>query len=287
MTATATAASVDTSPERSPRPIPRLLWHQSRYDLLRSWRNRQSRFFSMFLPVVLLVIFTTLFGRFTVYVTGGSLKQTYYYVPGLTALGIISAACMSLAVTIVTERQSGVLKRRRSKPVPPWILIGGRCFTALATVCAVTLVLIGVGAFGYDTVPRPTAIPGLVFTVVVGTAAFACIGFGITPFLRDPESAQTTVQAVALPLYFISTIFLPPHLIPPTLRHVAAIFPLEHLSHALFVAYNPHLTGAGFALSDLAIVTAWGVVGLFVALRRFEWMPIPPRPRSGHRANSK
>lgn len=264
----------------------RMLWHQIRYDLVRSWRNRQSRFFSVFLPVILLVIFTTLFGKYTVYVTGGSLKQTYYYVPGLTALGIVSAACMSLAVTIVTERQSGVLKRRRSKPVPPWVLIGGRCLTALATVCAVTLVLLAVGAFGYGTVPRAAAIPGLVFAVVLGTSAFACIGYAVTPFLHDPESAQTTVQAFALPLYFISTIFLPPHLIPPTLRHIAAVFPVEHLSHALFVAYDPHLTGAGFDLTDIGIITAWGLAGLFLALRRFEWMPIPSSHRFGRRGGT-
>jgi ABC-2 type transport system permease protein len=163
--------------------------------------------------------------------------------------------------------------------VPPWILVGGRCLTALATVVAVTLVLLSVGALGYNTEPRATAVPGLVATIVVGTAAFACIGFGVTSFLRDPESAQTTVQAFALPLYFISTIFLPPHLVPPTLRHIAAVFPVEHLSHALFTAYNPHLTGPGFDISDLAIITVWGVAGLLLALRRFDWMPIAPRPR--------
>ena len=279
MTATATAITVDAARARAIPSSSRMLWHQTRYDLLRSWRNRQSRFFSVFLPVVLLLLFTTLFGKYTVYVTGGSLKQTYYYVPGLIALGIVNAGCMSLAVAIVSERQGGVLKRRRSKPVPPWILVGGRCLTALTTVFAVTLVLLAVGAFGYNTEPRAMAVPGLVATIAVGTAAFACIGFGVTPFLRDPESAQTTVQAFALPLYFISTIFLPPHLVPASLRHIAAVFPVEHLSHALFTAYNPHLTGAGFDLPDLAIITAWGTAGLMLALRRFDWMPLPPKSR--------
>jgi ABC-2 type transport system permease protein len=251
----------------------RMLRHQARYDLLRSWRNRQTRFFAVFLPVILLIMFTTLFGKYTVNAPGGPLKQNFYYIPGLTALGIINAACLNLAIAVVTERQNGILKRRRSKPVPAWVLVGGRGVTALVSVLVVTAVLLVLGGIGYGVLPRAAALPGLACTLVVGTAAFACIGYGMVPFLRDPESAQTTTQAFMLPLYFISTIFLPPRLVPPTLRHIAQWFPVEHLSHSLFITFNPHLTGSGFDGTDLAVITAWGLAGLAVALRRFRWAP--------------
>lgn len=55
MTATTTAVTVDTTRSGVAPSLARMLWHQTRYDLLRSWRNRQSRFFSVFLPVVLLL----------------------------------------------------------------------------------------------------------------------------------------------------------------------------------------------------------------------------------------
>jgi len=49
---------------------------------------------------------------------------------------------------------------------------------------------------------------------------------------------------------------------------------VRHLAAALLTAYNPHTTGAGFAVTDLLIVAAWGVGGLLIALRRFSWLPV-------------
>jgi len=36
---------------------PRLVLHQSRYELLAFWRNPQSRFFTLVFPIIFLVIF--------------------------------------------------------------------------------------------------------------------------------------------------------------------------------------------------------------------------------------
>ena len=49
---------------------------------------------------------------------------------------------------------------------------------------------------------------------------------------------------------------------------------MRHLASALLIAYSPYTTGTGFAWGDLAIVAAWGVFGLLVALRRFSWLPL-------------
>ena len=42
---------------------------------------------------------------------------------------------------------------------------------------------------------------------------------------------------------------------------------------AFFTSYDPTATGAGFELGDLAIVAAWGVAGLLLAVRFFRWKP--------------
>jgi ABC-2 type transport system permease protein len=41
----------------------------------------------------------------------------------------------------------------------------------------------------------------------------------------------------------------------------------------MFTAWDPHTTGAGFELGDLAVVAAWGLFGLLVAVRFFRWEP--------------
>jgi ABC-type multidrug transport system permease subunit len=87
-------------------------------------------------------------------------------------------------------------------------------------------------------------------------------------------AAQPVTQAVLLPLYFISGVFVPISSMPHWLVDVANVFPIRHLAAALLTAYNPHATGSGFAGTDLLVVAGWGLAGLLIALRRFSWLPL-------------
>jgi ABC-2 type transport system permease protein len=103
---------------------------------------------------------------------------------------------------------------------------------------------------------------------------FCCLGYALASVIRNEDAAQPITQAVILPLYFISGVFVPASIIPHWLLDVAKIFPVRHLAAALLSAYNPHTTGAGFAGGDLLILALWGVGGLVVALLRFSWLPL-------------
>ena len=97
---------------------PRLWMHQFRYDLMAFARNGQSRFFTVALPVIFLVIFASIFGgRHTVKVPGGAIPISVFYVPGIMTLGIIAASFMNLVISVTAQRETGVLKRRRATPV--------------------------------------------------------------------------------------------------------------------------------------------------------------------------
>src|SRR5689334_22523828 len=99
-----------------------LFTHQLRVDLLRFWRNPQSRYFTVLLPIVFLVIFAAIFKGTTV-VDGKTIKLTTFYVPGIMTLGIISATYVNLTQAIVTQRESGELKRVRGTPLPASVVI--------------------------------------------------------------------------------------------------------------------------------------------------------------------
>lgn len=58
----------------------RLVLHQLRYDLLIVWRDPQSRFFTIALPVIFLILLTSLFGNHTAQVGGHRIKVSTYYV---------------------------------------------------------------------------------------------------------------------------------------------------------------------------------------------------------------
>jgi ABC-2 type transport system permease protein len=250
-----------------------LVLHQTRYDLLSFARNREARFFTILLPLIFLVIFAAVFGNHTVTVNGHQIKQTTYYVPSLMALAITSAALQSLVIAVVSQRESGILKRRRATPVPASVLIAGRSLTAVVVVFAnfVALAVLGRLAYGVDLPAR--TLPAVLVTVAVGGASLCCVGYALSTFIRSEDAATPVLQAIVLPLYFISGVFVPSDVVPSWLLSIAAIFPIRPLAQALLKAYDPATTGAGFAWGHLAVLAAWGVAGLIVAARRFRWTP--------------
>jgi ABC-2 type transport system permease protein len=258
------------------RGFARVAAHQFRYDLRAFARNRQYQFFTLALPVLFLVIFASVFGGHgnTVNVAGGRLDTSVSYVPGIMALGIIAAAFVNLVISVTAQRETGILKRRRATPVPASAIIAGQAATAVLTALGISAVLLAIGwaAFGAH-IPARTA-PALALTVVVGAVSFCCLGYALASVIRDQDAAQPVTQAVMLPLYFISGVFVAASTVPHWLTNLAGLFPVRHLAAALLTAYNPHTHGTGLAAADLLVVAAWGVAGLFVALRRFSWNPL-------------
>jgi ABC-2 type transport system permease protein len=248
-----------------------LVLHQTRYDLLGFLRNRQARFFTLILPLLFLVIFVSVFGNHTVRATG--VKASTYYVPGISALAVIAASFVNLVISITAQREAGILKRRRATPVPAWVLIAGRTLTAMFVSLVVMSVLLLVGRFAYGVHLPTSTFPGVALTALIGSASFCVLGYALSTAIGSADAAQPMVQAIMLPLYFISGVFIPNVNLPSWLRHVAEFFPVQHLADGLHHAYDPAVHGVGLVWSDLAVLGVWALVGLAVALRRFSWTP--------------
>jgi ABC-2 type transport system permease protein len=249
-----------------------LVLHQASFDLRGFLRNRQARFFTLVLPLLFLVIFISIFGNNKVGPGAGVAARTYY-VPGISALAVIAASFVNLVITITVLREGGILKRRRATPVPARVLIAGRTLMAIGVSLVSMVVLMLLGRFAYG-VRLPThTIPGIALTAVVGSISFCVLAYAFSTAIENEDAAQPMVQAVMLPLYFISGVFIPAVTLPNWLRHVAQVFPVEHLSDGLHHAFAPATTGAGIVWSDLGVLALWAAIGLAVALARFSWLP--------------
>jgi len=248
----------------------RLLASQMRADLRIFWRNPQYRYFTVALPIVFLVIFQAIFTGSTI-VDGRPIKLTTYYVPGIMTLGIISASFVNLTVSVVTQRESGVLKRARATPVPTGVVIASRAGVGVLVALAMSALLLAIGAIAYGVRVPGAGLVGLTLAVIVGAASFCCLGFAFSTRIGAADAAAPAANLAVLPLYFISGVFIPERQIPPFLRAVANAFPVRHLSQALLTPFIR--SGAGVALGHLAIVAAWGLAGLALAALRFEWSP--------------
>jgi ABC-2 type transport system permease protein len=247
--------------------------HQFRYDLRGFVRNRQARVATLALPVIFLVLFVGVFHDYSVDENGTHVASSTFYVPGVITLGIVSASFATLVLTVTVQRESGVLKRRRATPVPAWVLIAGRTLTSIAVALVLAGVLIAVARVVFGVHVRAAALPAVALTVLVGAATLSCLGYALTTAISSADAAQPVVQAVLLPLYLISGVFIPSPNLPDWLGRVARVFPVEHLADGIHHAFDPATSGLAIPWGDLLVLAAWAVVGLRIAVRRFSWMP--------------
>jgi ABC-2 type transport system permease protein len=250
-----------------------LVGHQFRYDQKAFWRNPASVFFTVMFPVVLLLIFGTVFGNDTVEVRGG-IDTTTYYVPAIITLSVISATMQSLAMTLVIAREDGRLKRSRGTPMPPWVFIVGRVGNSIVVALMMLVLLAAIGGVLYGVAVPWDRLPQIVVTLVVGATAFCCLGIALTAAIPSQDAAAPIVNALLLPLYFLSGVFIPDDQLPSGVIHFADLFPIRHFFEAFFDAYVPGPGGgASISWGSLAIVALWGVAGLLIAVRFFRWTP--------------
>ena len=248
-----------------------LVLHQFRYDQKIFWRNPASVFFTVMFPVVVFVILAVVFNGETVHVRGG-VDATAYYVPAIMTLSIISATMQTLAMTLVIAREDGRLKRGRGTPMPPWVFIAGRIGNSIVVALLMMILLATIGAVLYGVDIPWDRLPAILLTLVIGAASFCCLGIALTAAIPSQDAAAPIVNALLLPLYFLSGVFIPEDQLPSGVIHFADLFPIRHFFDAFLDAYFP-AGGAAVSWDNLAIVALWGVAGMLLAIRYFRWTP--------------
>jgi ABC-2 type transport system permease protein len=254
-----------------------LIWHEFRYERRSFRRDPLALFFALGLPLLYVVIFVSLFGNeriaFAYGDQPGPLKAHTVMLAGFIAIAVISATFFNLAVTLVQERETGILKRFRGTPLPTWGFIAGHVGTSIILGIGAAGALLALGHLAYG-IPVPVAgLPALLLALLVSCSACCCLGFAFTLAVRKATAAVPLGTGVTLALYFLSGNFFVIEHRPLPLRVVGAVFPVKHLNDALLTPLNPNMTGSRIEWLDLLVITAWGLGGLFVALRFFRWTP--------------
>ena len=143
----------------------------------------------------------------------------------------------------------------------------------IGNVDAAQPVVLAIGWAAYGAHVPSTTAPAFALDVIAGALVFCCLGFAVASLIGNVDAAQPVIQAIVLPLSFISGVFIPIAVLPAWLADIGKVFPVQHLVAALLAAYNPYTTGSGLRWGDLAALAAWGAAGLIVAVRRFRWLP--------------
>jgi ABC-2 type transport system permease protein len=244
-----------------------LFLHELRAQQRLFWRNREAAFFSFLFPVILLVLLGSVYGDEPI----EGVRAATYLLVGLLGYGVAATAFASLAITLVIRRETGLLKRVRGTPLSP--------ATYLAAVIASTVIVIALQVVAQLLIGRyvldadwPSAALPFAAAILFGAAAFAALGVAITAFVRSAEGSSAVVNAIYLPMAFISGAFFSTREMPAFLETISELLPLTYL---LRVIRTTFIEGEGLSRAGgpLLAVAAWGAVGLAIAIRRFQWEP--------------
>ncbi len=247
---------------------------QAGYGLLTLSRNPRALVFGVVFPVVLLVIFASVFakgGDETTRFQGTDIPTDAYFAAGMIAYAIMFSAFSNTAIALTSQRESGLLKRFRATPVPAWTFIAAQVVRAVALVTVMTAALLAVAHFGYGVDLSVEGLLELVVFAVLGTAALCALGVAITAITTTPDSASTLAPFATVLLAFVSGVFIPTDQLPESLVEIGRVFPLAHLAEGLQAAFgtgDAHLSG-----HNVAVLGLWGVGGIIVAARTFGWQP--------------
>ena len=259
-----------------------MVLRQTKYQLRFFTRVPVALFFTIILPLVMLVLFNALFGDNTIETNEGDWPVRQFYTGGLAAYTAVSATFSNLANMVPIRRDEGVLKRWRSTPLPTWIYIAGFICSAVVIAFAGTSAMLAVGVVLYDLSIEWAKMPAAAVTFLVGVGAFAALGMALASIIKTASSASAAANAIILPLAFISDVFVPADG-DSALTAIANVFPLKPFVNAFQACFNPFVEAPALNWGALAFVAGWGVFGLAVAIKKFTWEPSGAGPR-GRRA---
>jgi ABC-2 type transport system permease protein len=248
----------------------RLVLHQLAAEQRMFWRSREAAIFIFVFPLLLYSLLATVYSQ-DITVGGHKVPSADFLLAGLFGYGAANTAFAGLAIILVGRRETGTLKRLRATPLPPPVYITAVILSTLVVFAlqAVALLTLGSVLFGASAPKNALAFAG---AIVLGVVCFAGMGIGAAALIRSADGASAVVNVVLLPMAFLSGSFGPRGDYPEVLRAIADVLPLTYF---LDIVSGIYLDGDSLVADPkaLAVIAAWGVGGVIVALRRFSWMP--------------
>ena len=238
-----------------------LAWRQFRFERRLFWRNPSAAFFNFTLPFLFLIMIASVFGA--------DRKELDILIPGIAGMSVLGTTFTALTYTFVFNREQGILKRIRGTPMPPIAYFGGVIGSAVANAIVQVALIIVIGHVFYD-VSWPHSYFELVLFVVLGVIAFGSLGIAFAHVIPNFDAAAAYVNAVFLPVIFISGVFYDAARAPGFLKGIAQALPLKHLIDGLSGAMVKG-TSLGANVSALGVIAAWALLGMFFAVRGFSW----------------
>lgn len=240
-----------------------LVWGQTRYANRSIWREPVFAGFALVMPAAFVVVLPQVVGDPVI----DGVPFSRSMVTGMTVFGAALTAYVALPDLVAVARDRGLLKRLRGTPLPAWAYLAGRILSVFWITTITMAIVLSAGWLLYDTAPVAAGWPPLILVFAVGVTCFAALGMAVAALVPNADTVPAVTLATFLPLVFLSGIFPLGDTLPEIIPMITAWLPVAPLVDAVREAF----TNGGLLVRELAIVVAWTVAGVTVALTRFRW----------------
>jgi ABC transporter DrrB family efflux protein len=192
-----------------------------------------------------------------------------WLVPGLLGMNIMSTGLWGVGFSIVQARTKKLLKRLVATPMSKAHYLLSHVLSRLLFLALEVVVIVGFAWLFFD-VEVHGALWALAALALLGALSFGGLGLLLASRARTIEAVSGLMNLVMLPMWVLSGVFFASTNFPDAMQPFIKVLPLTALNDALRAIVNEGLaiTAVG---TEIAILTAWGVVSFVLSLRLFRW----------------
>jgi ABC-type polysaccharide/polyol phosphate export permease len=192
-----------------------------------------------------------------------------FLIPGLLGLNLLSTGLWGVGYMVVRMRKDRLLKRLQASSVPRGRFLLGFMLGRLVFLAVELPLLLGFAWLVFG-VPVRGSIVLLTALAVLGAFTFTGFGLLIASRARTTEAVTGLMNLASLPMWILSGVFFSADNFPAVMQPFIQALPLTGLVEAMRGVMLDGSTLAGVG-SEVALVAAWGLASLLIAVRIFRW----------------
>jgi ABC-2 type transport system permease protein len=202
------------------------------FELRKVYHDMSQVFIRLLQPVLWLVVFGEVFAKVRVLPTT-SYSYLQFLTPGVLAQSVVFIAIF-LGITLVWERDLGLLHKLLSAPIPRYSIIIGKAFAAGArSILQAVVIFILALLIHVDLTLTVASVLGVLFIIILSGMCFSSLSIFLASLLKTRERVMGIGQAITMPLFFASSAIYPIDLMPDWLKVIARVNPLSYIVDAL------------------------------------------------------
>ncbi len=241
----------------------KMTWMETKLFL----REPVGAFFTLVFPLMMLFLFGSIYGNEPSPLFNG-LGTVDISIPAYTAMIIATTGLVGLTITIAAYRENGILRRLRTTPISPLVILTVQVIVLFLMTTFGMLLLILAGKLVYHMHFDGNALSVLA-GFVLSSLSFFAIGFILAGLMPTARTAQVVGMVLLYPMLFLSGAGFPRELLPEAIKKVSTFLPLTYVVNLLRGLWIGETWGQH--TTEVLVLAAMLVAGVLISAKTFRW----------------